>query len=142
MRGLSLRNAGNGSTRQGGRIVRTQLPTRTRRNFALIVTTALVAALLSAVQAVAAQSAHAASPGAISLHVQSARSVNTGSGFVHEADPITTYKWMINKDDTGNPGTINNQGTQNCLPATAPNGSSDPNYADSCQWPSTRVTNG
>ena len=30
----------------------------------------------------------------------------------------------------------------NCLPATAPGGSSDPQYADSCQWPSTRATSG
>ena len=57
--------------------------------------------------------AHAATgPGSIKLHVQSARSVNPGAGFVHKGDPITHYKWLINVDDTGDPGTISNQGTE------------------------------
>ena len=90
-----------------------------------------------------AAAAAAPAAGAITLKVDSARSVNTGPGFVHEGDPVSTYKWIINDDDTGDPGTASNQGTENCLPATAGAGSSsDPNFADTCQWPSIRVTNG
>src|SRR5690242_2386729 len=130
------------ATSGGGRLMRTHLPTRARATYSMLIVTALVAALLSAVQFAVPPRAHAASPGTISLHVQSARSVNNGPGFVHKGDPITTYKWMINQDDTGNPGTISNQGTQNCLPPRAPGGSSDPQYADTCQWPGTRTTSG
>jgi len=78
------------------------------------------------------------------LQVGSARSVNTGPGFVHQGDAIGTYKWLINRDDVGDPGTALDQGTQACLPATAGAGvgSSDPNFADTCQWPSIRNTSG
>ncbi|MDT7545382.1 MAG: large repetitive protein [Actinomycetota bacterium] len=82
--------------------------------------------------------------GAITLHVQAARSVNSGPGFVHKGDAITTYKWLVNVDDTGDPGTAANQLTTSCLPATAGVGvgSTDPNYADTCPWPSVRNTAG
>jgi hypothetical protein len=111
----------------------------------MTVAAAMTAALLPTLQVATAPKAAAASgPAAIKLHVQSARTVNPAAGFVHEGDPVDTYKWIINKDDTGNPGTVTDQGTQNCLPATAGAGvgSTDPNYADTCQWPSTRVTSG
>jgi hypothetical protein len=90
-------------------------------------------------------------PGSITLQVNSARSVNSGPGFVHQGDPITTYRWLINLDDVGDPGTAANQGTQACLPASAtlpgtsdPNfmGSTNANFADTCQWPSIRNTSG
>ncbi|HUX71693.1 MAG TPA: IPT/TIG domain-containing protein, partial [Cellulomonadaceae bacterium] len=81
-------------------------------------------------------------PGSITLQVHSARSVNTGRGFVHQGDAVTSYKWLINLDDTGDPGTLANQGISSCLPSTAPGGSTDPSYADTCQWPSTRNTSG
>jgi len=81
-------------------------------------------------------------PGSITLAVRSSRSVNSGPGFVQKGDPIAAYKWIINANDTGDPGTLTNQGTQNCLPATAAGGSTDPNYADTCPWPSTRPTSG
>lgn len=80
--------------------------------------------------------------GGITLQVVSSRSVNSGSGFVHEGDAVPEYKWIINADDTGDPGTVANQGIENCLPSTAPGGSPDPNFADTCQWPSTRTTSG
>ncbi|SDP46706.1 IPT/TIG domain-containing protein [Nakamurella panacisegetis] len=80
--------------------------------------------------------------GAITLKVRSANSVNSGPGFVHKGDPVTDYKWLINRDDTGDPGTAADPGLSRCLPSTAPGGSSDPQYADTCQWPSTRVTSG
>src|SRR4051794_26390295 len=89
------------------------------------------------------KAAAAADPtGSITLKVSSARSVNAGPGFVHFGDPVTQYKWLINADDTGNPGTSANPGFGNCLPARASGGSSGPDYADHCQWPSTRATSG
>ena len=121
-----------------------------------------VVVLLSALAMVAAQfmvpplapqaAAAAPDPGSITLHVRSARSVNAAvppaappaPNFVRKGDPITEYKWLINKDDTGDPGTALNQGTEKCLPASAGAGvgSTDPNYADTCQWPSVRNTAG
>jgi hypothetical protein len=83
-----------------------------------------------------------AGSGSVTLTVSSARSVDPKPGFVHLGDPVTHYKWLINVDDTGNPGTSAAPGFDKCLPATAPGGSSDPDYADSCQWPSTRTTSG
>jgi hypothetical protein len=103
----------------------------------------LIAAALTAGQVVrGAAPAVAAGPGSLTLHVASARSVNSGPGFVHENDPVPHYKWLINVDDTGDPGTRANQLTDRCLPATAPGGSPDANYADTCPWPSTRPTSG
>ncbi|TDU83304.1 SdrD B-like protein [Kribbella voronezhensis] len=113
------------------------------RSLRALVVVSLLAAVLSAAQlAGTARPAAAAGPGSLTLHVASARSVNSGPGFVHENDPVTQYKWLINVDDTGNPGTAANQLTDRCLPSTAPGGSSDPDYADTCPWPSTRNTSG
>jgi hypothetical protein len=84
---------------------------------------------------------------------------------------LKTFKWMVSAERTGgaygyssgNPVPAGeraagraydatglwNDATTNCLPATAPadvngdpTGSSDPNFADSCLWPSTRYTPG
>ncbi len=68
--------------------------------------------------------------------------MNNGPGFVHKGDRVANYKWIINQDATGDPGTISNQGIDKCLPATASGGSTDANYADTCQWPSVRNTSG
>src|SRR6478672_4368482 len=62
--------------------------------------------------------------------------------FVHQHDPITDYKWMVNVDDTGDPGTAAHQGTGSCLPPGATGGSTDPDFADTCPWPSIRNTSG
>ncbi|MGW6194655.1 hypothetical protein ACWF0M_00775 [Kribbella sp. NPDC055110] len=114
-----------------------------RRWLRMLVGLGLIAALLSVGQlARTAAPASAAGPGSLTLHVASARSVNSGPGFVHENDPVPHYKWLINVDDTGDPGTRANQLIDRCLPATAPGGSSDPNFADTCPWPSTRPTSG
>ncbi|MEP7034616.1 MAG: hypothetical protein ABI934_03455, partial [Actinomycetota bacterium] len=97
--------------------------------------------------------AAAAGPGGITLKVMSARSVNTNTAttvghFVQQGEAITAYKWLINADDVGDPGTATSQGTQACLPASATDGtgasigSTNPNFADTCQWPSTRNTSG
>jgi hypothetical protein len=92
--------------------------------------------------AAAASAAPPPAPGGITLSVESARSVADGPGFVHEGDAVTAYKWMINVDDTGDPGTAANSGTQNCLPPGATGGSSDPDFAETCPWPSIRNTSG
>ena len=85
----------------------------------------------------------AAAPGSITLTSQSARSVAAGPGFVHEGDPVTSYKWMVNVDDTGDPGTAADPGhARSCLPPGAEGGSTDPDFADTCPWPSIRYTPG
>ena len=110
---------------------------------ALAAASALVPISQVATPMLAAPAAAApAAPGAITMSVVSARSVNVGAGFVHENDPVTTYKWMINSDDVGDPGTSAHQLTDRCLPATAPGGSTDADFADSCPWPSIRTTSG
>ncbi|WP_157557678.1 IPT/TIG domain-containing protein [Intrasporangium oryzae] len=82
-------------------------------------------------------------PGSITLSVKSARSVNPAvAGLPKEGDAVTAYRWMINVDDTGDPGTASSPGYDRCLPARAPGGSSDPGYADTCPWPSVRTTSG
>ncbi|HET7397218.1 MAG TPA: hypothetical protein VFJ94_01750 [Intrasporangium sp.] len=104
--------------------------------------TAAQAVPLAARRPAAVAPAAAAAPGSITLAVTSARSVNTGPGFVHKGDPVTAYRWMINVDDTGDPGTAATPLLDRCLPGRAPGGSSDPNYADTCPWPSVRTTSG
>src|SRR5665647_90185 len=46
-------------------------------------------------------------PGSITLQVKSARSLNPAApstaGFAPAGTPITTYKWLINLDDVGDP---------------------------------------
>ena len=104
---------------------------------------ALVVPMLAGTRGpVPAASAASDSPGSITLRVESARSVASGPGFVHQHDPVTDYKWMVNVDDTGDPGTAAHQGTESCLPPGATGGSTDPDFADSCPWPSIRNTAG
>lgn len=83
-----------------------------------------------------------AATGSITLTVASARTVNPAAGFVHQGDPVPAYRWMINIDDTGNPGTVADQNLAGCLPSTAPGGSTNPDFADTCPWPSIRNTSG
>ena len=65
------------------------------------------------------------------------------AGLVHKGDAVTSYKWIINQDDTGDPGTAAHPGTDKCLPASAGAGSSsNPDFADTCPWPSIRKTSG
>lgn len=98
-------------------------------------------------------------PGTLALTVQD----------IESKAPLTSFKWMISAEHTGgaygyssgNPVPTSAEGraydatgdptdaTTNCLPATAPpnldgtpRGSSDPGFADTCQWPSTRYTPG
>ncbi|RKS77379.1 IPT/TIG domain-containing protein [Motilibacter peucedani] len=113
--------------------------TALRRSFPALVATGLVTVAMPAAQGGLATPAAAAaeSPGSIHLHVQSARSVNNGPGFVHAGDAVTAYHWIINEDDTGNP----RDALANCLPSSA-NVASAHDFADHCQWPSTRTTAG
>ncbi len=121
------------------------IPMATTRVVRALLGAALVTALLPALQVATTSTAAAATPlasGAITLHVQSARSVNLGTGFVHKGDAVTSYKWLINKDDTGDPGTSADQGTATCLPTNelgVANSAYDPN---NCPWPSVRATSG
>ena len=117
--------------------------TRGRAVVVVLATLAVVIAQLMVPKLAPPAAAAPTDPGSITLHVKSARSVNTGPGFVHKGDPITDYKWLINLDDVGDPGTALNQGTDKCLPASAGAvGSTDPHFADTCQWPSIRNTAG
>ncbi|MDT5024928.1 MAG: hypothetical protein QOE61_1354, partial [Micromonosporaceae bacterium] len=74
--------------------------------------------------------------GAITLKVQSARTVGDAAG-IQEGDPITSYHWLITSDDVGNP----HDSLDNCLPPRAGVASSA-DFADKCQWPSIRNTPG
>ena len=117
--------------------------TRVRAVVVLLAALAMVSVQLTVPPWAPRAAAADTTPGSITMVVKSARSVNSGPGFVHQGDPISTYKWLVNKDDTGDPGTALNQGTQACLPSTAvPGGGTDPNFADTCQWPSIRNTSG
>ena len=121
-----------------------------RFRIASAVTASLVLALLPALQFSSPPQARAATPpqpGSITLNVTSAQTIKNIST---AGTPIPTYKWIINKDDPGNPGTIKDQGTTACMPtsagpgigAPAVNGSDNTTYADTCQWPSVRKTSG
>jgi hypothetical protein len=79
--------------------------------------------------------AGAAQPGAITLHVQSARTVGTAPGQVRKGDAVTDYRWLIAAADVGNP----HDSMANCLPSRA-GGRAD--FASACQWPSVRETPG
>jgi hypothetical protein len=126
-------------------------PTSLKRSVEAALAAGLMVAFLPAVQFAAATSAHAAGataptlqPGAITLSVTSATTVKNIST---AGAPIAKYKWIINSDDTGDPGTIDNQGTQSCLPhsstSTIPGAAQgDTKYADTCSWPSVRPTSG
>ena len=105
---------------------------------------ALVASLLplATLSTSVAPAAAVDATGSITLAVTSARSVGAAAGLVHQDDPVTEYKWIVNADDTGDPGTSAHQGLDRCLPQRAADGSSDPDYADTCPWPSTRPTSG
>ena len=71
--------------------------------------------------------------GILNLNVVSARTEPDAlGGPVYQGDPVTVYKYLINVDNTGNPGQDRNAG---CHP-------SDPGYPDTCDWPSIREVPG
>ncbi len=114
-----------------------------------IAPTTLVVASAGAASLGRAATLAAASPtytdGAITLSVVSARDVNPANKKIqpNAGAAVTDYQWIINADDTGNPGTAKDPLLTDCLPSTAAGAhSTDPAYADKCPWPSTRPTSG
>ena len=106
-----------------------------------------VVALLTLVQLVvvpvvlrtATHARAATTPGQIGLRVESARTVNaTDPNSIKKGDPVTTYKWLITADDTGNV----NDPTSLCVPESGTGASAGSYNPDRCQWPSTRYTPG
>src|SRR4051812_2169387 len=83
--------------------------------------TIVATALAIAVVVVAWPSAKAgadAGTGSITLAVTGARDVKAGATFLHHTgETVTTYKWIINVDNTGSPGTAASPRFANCLPA-------------------------
>jgi hypothetical protein len=85
---------------------------------------------------VSALPASAATTGAITLRVQSARTVGPPPE-IQQGDAVTAYQWLITADDVGNP----HDALANCLPSRA-GVASAADFADHCQWPSIRNTPG
>ncbi|MET8846784.1 SdrD B-like domain-containing protein [Amycolatopsis sp. NPDC004625] len=102
---------------------------------ALVAALTAIAFFVPVVVGTGAPAAHAAQPGAITLHVQSARTVGAAPGQVRKGDAVPAYHWLIAGEDVGNP----HDTTQHCLPARA-GGSAG--FATGCQWPSVRSTAG
>jgi hypothetical protein len=77
------------------------------------------------------------------LRVVAARTesrANDGAGVV-KGDPVTEYRFIINEDNTGDP---TQPRIPDCYPYLDPpdNTVINPNYPDSCQWPSIRTMQG
>ncbi|GAA1974470.1 hypothetical protein GCM10009798_39640 [Nocardioides panacihumi] len=108
---------------------------------ALTLVVVLLPMTLSATRLVPPASA-ATGPGNIKLQVVAARSVGPAAGLIHKGDAVTSYKWIVNEDDTGDPGAASAPLLDRCLPPRAAGGSSNADYADTCPWPSTRQTSG
>ncbi len=84
----------------------------------------------------------AASINMITLSVSSARTEPADGSGVLRGDPITTYKWIVNVDNTGEPLWNENDCRPTVLDAdgnwvTNPN-NPDPDGLTNCQWPSVR----
>ncbi|MBM0237665.1 hypothetical protein JNW88_11750 [Micromonospora sp. ATA32] len=77
-----------------------------------------------------------ATTGAATLQVSSARTVGPAPQ-IREGDPVTSYRWLITADDTGDP----HEAAEHCLPSRA-GVASAPDFADHCRWPSIRNTPG
>jgi SdrD B-like domain/Polysaccharide lyase family 4, domain II/IPT/TIG domain len=107
-----------------------------RRHRVLAVVLLTLAGLVTplALRGAIADAATPPAPGAITLHVKSARTVAPAPA-VQKGDAITKYHWLIAAEDAGNP----HDAAANCLPARA-GGSAD--FATKCQWPSVRETPG
>jgi hypothetical protein len=74
--------------------------------------------------------------GAITMRVSSARTVAAAPA-IQQGDAITSYRWLVAAEDVGDP----HDTLDHCLPARA-GVASTPDFADHCQWPSTRQTPG
>ena len=80
----------------------------------------------------------AAAPGSITLDGgQRPHGHGSGPGLIHESDPITDVQ--VDRSTATTPATPAPRRTRSPTAAcrrAAPGGSSDPNFADTCQWPS------
>jgi uncharacterized repeat protein (TIGR01451 family) len=95
-----------------------------------VVVAAVAPALPGAAPRVAAQTA---TTNTLTLNVISARTeLNAPGGPVAKGDPIGTYQYIINVDNTGDPTQPRSAG---CSPSNA-------GYPDSCDWPSIRAVPG
>ncbi len=103
-------------------------PDSTRRSAARMAVLALTAALLVTLPL---PKASAAPSNTLNVEVQSARTEPQalGGAGVHEGDPVTSYKFLINEDNTGS--------TTQRTP-TGPCAASAVNYPANCDWPSIR----
>ena len=109
-----------------------------RRFFALAIIFALVLGnqLLIMVPTARAQT------NTLTLSVIAARSeLKAPGGPVLKGDPVPEYKYLINVDNTGDPSQPYDAG---CSPYLDPpdNTTLNPNYPDSCDWPSVREVPG
>ncbi|MGC9468012.1 MAG: SdrD B-like domain-containing protein [Anaerolineae bacterium] len=84
--------------------------------------------------------AEAQATNTLSLSVVSARDEpDHPGGAVLKGDPVNEYKYLINVDNTGNPTQPYEAG---CSPYLEDGVTRDPNYPDSCDWPSIREVPG
>ena len=102
-------------------------PDVARRAAASAVSLALAAAMLVMLPL---PQASAAPTDVLNVQVQSARTEpRAAGGGVHEGDAVTSYKFLINEDNTGS--TAQRTPTGACSPSA-------PNYPANCDWPSIR----
>ena len=92
-------------------------------------------------QAAPAAAAQVVTTNTITLRVISARTeplALDGAG-VTEGDPVASYQWLINEDNTGDP-----YDTTDCWAYLDPpaNTIRNPNYPDGCEWPGVHTTPG
>ncbi len=120
------RGAASGGFRARG-ATKSAPPEVLRRVTASVAVLALAAALLAILPL---QRASAAPTDVLNVQVQSARTEpRAPGGGVHEGDPVTSYKFLINEDNTGSTATRSPSG---------PCAASAPNYPANCDWPSIR----
>jgi hypothetical protein len=94
-----------------------------------------ILALLALVTAGSSVSPVQADTNSLTLSVVSARTEpDAPGGAVAKGDPVTEYKYLINVDNTGEPGT-GDPSTDGCSVYS-------PGYPDSCNWPSVREVPG
>ena len=105
---------------------------------AQLATTTPVAAAAAPSTAAAAPSG----PGSITLHVQSARSVNAGARLRPQGRRRPEVQVDHQRRRHRGPRHRRPTGHRQVPAGHGPGGSSDPDYADTCLWPSTRNTSG
>lgn len=127
-------NGASTATTEGGRQARgaalASPPDMSRRTAASVAVLALATALL-AMLPLSVPQARAATSRTLTVQVQSARTEPRALGGVgvHEGDSVTSYKFLINEDNTGS--TAQRAPTGDCAAAAT-------DYPAHCDWPSIR----